>query len=183
MSKKKEKKKKSERSYKEFQVGGFAWVIRRKMPNREIRTQMRLGPDYSVGITEMPDWKWEDGVPWEEEHLHRGRWQKYSILNGWALVMKLVGSGEDKSPIFIMLIQRPGYKTDLDVEPGVPHRVLLGPGSILSTTKYGNGKRIRNKKKKGSDWWASEHISKQLGIDGDETVRRFVETQLRVERP
>ena len=51
----KEKKKKSERSYKEFQVGGFARVIRKKMRNRAVRTGMMVGPDYSVGITEMPD--------------------------------------------------------------------------------------------------------------------------------
>jgi hypothetical protein len=181
VSKKKEKKKKPERSHKEFRVGGFARVIRKRMPNKEIRTRMMLGPDYSVGITEMPDWKWEDGLPWAKEHLHKGRAQKYSIIAGWALIMKYVGSGDEKSPLNIMLIQRPGYKTDLDVEPGVPHRVLLGPRSILSTTKY--GKRIRNKKKKGYDWWPSRKIADKLGPDEDGKARRFVETQLKVERP
>ena len=135
---------------------GFAKVTQKVMPNGETRTRMRLPSDITTTITEMPDWKWQDGVPVQEGHYHKGLMEKYIILKGWMLyVSSVVPAGYDA---------RVAEKGEMvTFYPNEHHLVLLGPETIIQTTTYGSS--MGNPKRNDLDWWPSGEYYKVVRLD------------------
>lgn len=169
----KENKSKNKASHRKEVDAGFARLVQKTMPFGGVRTWMIVSNRLAVGFTQMPLWKWEEKIPWQVEHLHKGKHERYTLIKGWALVVKYV----DGINLLIMLMDHPGCQTYLEVEPNIPHRVLLGPGAIISTVTYGSS--VGNKKAGGEDWWPSKCIIDDLNDGNTSMIKNYVLARLR----
>ena len=140
----------SERNERSDHDLGFAQVTQKVMPNGEVRTRMKLPDGLSTTITHMPNWKWEDDIPWQEAHFHKGLTEDYLVLAGWVCIMVL----SDNDVSYVRCLHHhyvPNAKAHVRIDSGIPHCVLLGPDAVLSTVI--RGVSIGNASKNGNDWW------------------------------
>jgi hypothetical protein len=144
---------------------GFATVTQKLMPNGEVRTRMKFPSGITMTMTEMPDWKWQEGepAPVQEGHYHKGLTEVYYVLNGWMLYV-----GQVFPHINIHVVEQGETVT---FHPCEPHIVLLGPEAIIQTTSHGLSEG--NADKKGLDWWP---------VKSDYSNVQFTEGSLNVAR-
>lgn len=70
----------------------------KSMLNGETRWRMRLDDGLTTTITRMPEWRWEDGIPWQSAHYHKGLTEQYMIIHGWAIIGRR--SPLEKTPLY-----------------------------------------------------------------------------------
>ena len=130
-------------------VLGDAQVTGNHMDNDEYRLRIKLHGT-RVSLTLMPPWDLMGDSPWQEEHFHKGLTEHYVVLVGWAV---FIYADKDRTQIECKLIQAGSRPSTISFGPGEPHRVLLGPGTIISTRV--EGEKVPNPSRKQEDWWPS----------------------------
>lgn len=113
------------------------------MPDGEIRTSMTTTDGTKISITMAPQWNVCGEFPWQKAHFHKGLTETYQLVSGWMQLIWIEGC------VCTALLSRPGYTRAFSA--GIPHIVLLGPGTRIITTSFGIP--VPNPDKKGNDWW------------------------------
>lgn len=129
---------------------GFAKLTQKTMPNGEVRTRMKLPNGVATTITEMPHWDPRDGLPWQEEHFHRGLTECYLIIKGSLILVYNDGS------VGVEYLRSEGVFQSKIFIPGEHHLVLSSPGCVFQTTTYGIP--IGNPDKNRNDWWPGDGV-------------------------
>jgi mannose-6-phosphate isomerase-like protein (cupin superfamily) len=119
-------------------------LTQKVMPNGETRTRLKFKTGLISTVTQMPEWKWEDGIPWQEAHFHKGLTERYVVLSGWmAYVLEVVPAGYTPHQV------RAGEL--ITFGSGQEHLILLSPGAVVLTTLMGNP--VGNPERENQDWW------------------------------
>lgn len=137
-------------------------ITRKKMPNGETRTRMKLPDGTATIFTEMEEYSWDkSSLPWQEPHFHKGLTECYLVVKGLVCVIDFF-SDNKKPPRCTRYTIGQHFK----MWPGQAHCILLSPSAILQTTRYGSP--IGNPEKEGKDWWPypelDSFISRMHGI-------------------
>ncbi|MCA9359214.1 hypothetical protein KC926_03345 [Candidatus Kaiserbacteria bacterium] len=125
----------------------------KKMENGERRTILVFEKGLSVIITEAVSWGSAEDYPWQDGHVHHGLTESYTLISGWAIFLQVQEGGS----LIKRTLDVPGET--ITFEPGVPHKVLLGPAAVISTHKFGQG--VPNPDRKNNDWWPADDLFPQ----------------------
>ena len=151
----------SERSDFTFNGGVFTHKV---MPNGETRTRVKFGDGLVSTVARMPEWTWNDGLPWQEAHSHKGLTEVYRLISGWAIVGKLHPQFADRNAPWYLGVAMTMFENQvLAFDPNEVHIVLLGPRATMHTTLTGVPKG--NPERNENDWWPY--------LELDEYVRRW----------
>jgi hypothetical protein len=146
---------------------GFVMVTQKVMPNGETRTRMRLPSDITTTITEMPDWKWEDGIPWQQGHYHKNGTEDYQVIHGWMIIVMAY----PESAVLVPHVRiSSSQKVHARCDANEPHWVLLGPGSVVLTVKS-------NSELGSPDWHRVEFADAMIDRYTEKSIKELLAIQ------
>ena len=128
---------------------------RAEFVNGRVHTEVVTSDGTFMSYTEMHDYDMLAGdLPWQKPHIHRGLIESHTLIEGW--VHFIYGEGTLSSCHYTEAGQTIRFL------PYVPHLVLLGPKSKLSTVCFGTP--IPNPERNDSDCWPSGYAFAELAV-------------------
>jgi len=112
---------------KEAEECGMTSILDEMMPNGEKRFRRMNNEGSGYIRTEAP----EGETKWQNAHYHEHTYELYVVQKGMILIAYI----DERNYAVISLLQK---NESFLIEPGFHHNVLMAPGSVIHTLKYGD---------------------------------------------